>query len=100
MNGGAVKSDAVGATIREAVRAMLAERLDADPDEIGWDDELTMLGVDSISLMAVLEWHLARTGIRIPFTDAVSTRTIGSLGDLLESSAEDRQGPQATGGTT
>ena len=96
MNGGAVKSDAGGNTIREAVRAMLAERIDADPDEIEWDDELTMLGVDSISLMAVLEWHLARTGIRIPFTDAVSTRTIGSLGDLLESSAEDRQGPQVT----
>ena len=75
---------------------MLAERLDADPDEIEWDDELTMLGVDSISLMAVLEWHLARTGVRIPFTDAVSTRTIGSLGDLLESSAEDRQDSQAT----
>ena len=56
---------------------MLAERLDADPDEIEWDDELTMLGVDSISLMAVLEWHLACTGVRIPFTDAVSTRTIG-----------------------
>ena len=75
---------------------MLAERLDADPDEIEWDDELTMLGVDSISLMAVLEWHLARTGVRIPFTNAVATRTIGSLGDLLENSAEDRQGSQAT----
>ena len=73
MNGGAVKSDAGGNTIREAVRAMLAERIDADPDEIEWDDELTMLGVDSISLMAVLEWHLACTGIRIPFTDAVSS---------------------------
>ena len=92
MSRDAVNPEAGGVGIRETVRAMLAERIEADPDEIEWDDELTMLGVDSISLMTVLEWHLASTGVRIPYTDAVSARTVGSLGDLLESSAEGRQG--------
>ncbi len=69
----------------DKVRELLAGKLDADPEEIGWDDELTAIGVDSIALMAVLEWFLAVSGVRVPYADAVASRTVAGLGRLLAS---------------
>ncbi|MFC2641517.1 MAG: condensation domain-containing protein, partial [Propionibacterium acidifaciens] len=71
--------------ISDRIRELLAGRLDADPEEIEWGDELTAIGVDSIALMAVLEWFLTVSGVRVPYADAVASRTVAGLGRLLAS---------------
>lgn len=63
----------------QIVRRLVAERIGAEPDEIEWDDELTLLGVDSIALMSVLEWFLETHNRRVPYADAVAAGTLAGL---------------------
>lgn len=72
----------------QIVRRLVAERIGAEPDEIQWDDELTLLGVDSIALMSVLEWFLETHNRRVPYADAVAAGTLAGLVHTMSAQPE------------
>lgn len=57
---------------REALRALIAARLDIPPEEISYDTNLVILGMNSLELMTVVN-RLRRQGIPVTY-DALATQ--------------------------
>ncbi|MFA5581341.1 MAG: phosphopantetheine-binding protein [Paracoccaceae bacterium] len=66
----------------DRIRADIAALLHDDPAEIGLDDNLADLGMDSMLLMNLaMQWQEA--GIDIDFTQLAETLTIRAIHDAL-----------------
>lgn len=62
----------------ESLRADIAAMVELDPAEIGDDDDLMALGLDSMRTMnLVLHWEEA--GVPIAFPDLVETMTLAGI---------------------
>ena len=68
---------------RESMRADLARLLRMAPDEIGDDDDLTDLGLDSMRAMALLtRW--SEQGVELDLAAVAETVTLGAWWALAE----------------
>lgn len=76
---------------REQMRADLARLLRMDPDEIGDDDELTDLGLDSMRAMALLtRW--AEQGLELDLAAVAEKVTLGAWWALADRALAARRG--------
>ncbi|MBS9475921.1 phosphopantetheine-binding protein [Ancylobacter radicis] len=67
---------------RERMRADIARMLHEDPDEIGGDDSLMDLGLDSMRAMnLVLTW--SEGGLELEFSDFAETPTLNGWWALI-----------------
>ncbi|WGD28922.1 phosphopantetheine-binding protein [Ancylobacter sp. WKF20] len=68
---------------RERMRADIARMLHEDPDEIGGDDSLMDLGLDSMRAMnLVLAW--SEGGLELEFSDFAETPTLNGWWALVD----------------
>lgn len=73
----------------EALRADIARLLHEDPSEIGDDDSLIDLGLDSIRAMTlVTRWREA--GADLTFAEAAENPTLGHWSALIRQKWQDR----------
>ncbi|MBC6448016.1 alpha/beta fold hydrolase [Actinokineospora xionganensis] len=70
----------------DGIRASVAELLAIDVDRVGPEDNLLMLGVDSIKLMGLASrWQ--RHGVEVPFVDLAENPTAAHWSKLLSGAA-------------
>ncbi|MGA4837722.1 phosphopantetheine-binding protein [Streptomyces sp. G45] len=71
----------------ERVRADVAELLGCDPAEIGSDDDLVDLGLDSVRMMTLVERWRAQGATTLEFPDLAERPELGHWTALLTGSA-------------
>ncbi|MFJ2609166.1 MULTISPECIES: phosphopantetheine-binding protein [unclassified Streptomyces] len=75
---------------RETLLTDIAEVLDEDPGNIGWDDDLLDVGLDSIRLMHLtVRWRAA--GVDIALLDLATETTPRAWWDLIQAADGHRQ---------
>lgn len=88
--------------MRDWLRDQVAELIDFDAEDIGDEEDLVGLGLDSLSMMRIAD-ALTRRGMRVHFSELVLDPTIGNWARLARaageaSTADDAGGqPAATG---
>lgn len=67
----------------ETMRADIAQVIEAEPEEVGDDDNLMDLGLDSMRMMGlVVKW--GQTGIRLEFFDLAEYRTLKEWWQVIQ----------------
>lgn len=67
---------------RAALRAMVADLLALDPDELGYDDDLLRLGMDSIQVIR-LAGECRRNGAEVTYAELIERRTVRQWWELV-----------------
>ncbi|MBO1074558.1 phosphopantetheine-binding protein [Roseomonas marmotae] len=68
---------------RESLRADIAAMIHEDPEEIGGDDNLIDLGLDSLRAMTLLvRW--SETGLRLDFSEFAEQLTLDAWWAIVE----------------
>ncbi|GAA4918305.1 aryl carrier-like protein [Actinomycetospora succinea] len=68
---------------RDRLRADIAAALGEAPEDVGDDDDLMDLGLDSIRLMSLVEAWRAETGAEIGFVDLAEEPTVAAWSRLF-----------------
>jgi aryl carrier-like protein len=68
---------------RDRLRADIAAALGEAPEDVGDDDDLMDLGLDSIRLMSLVEQWRAETGAEIGFVDLAEEPTVAAWSRLF-----------------
>lgn len=72
----------------DKIRAILAEQLDIDAEEITMDTEMAKdLGVDSLDAVELLMAIDSEFGVEIPDEEVENIKTIGELVEYIESNS-------------
>ena len=72
-----------GSVDRDRIRTDVAAALGEEPQDVGDDDDLFDLGLDSIRLMSLVEQWRGETGSDIGFVDLAEEPTVAAWSRLL-----------------
>ncbi len=72
-----------GSVDRDRIRTDVAAALGEEPEDVGDDDDLFDLGLDSIRLMSLVEQWRGETGSDIGFVDLAEEPTVAAWSRLF-----------------